>query len=488
MKDLPAGVIGYLWPLVIALLSYGCMVGPDYSRPSLPQQSGWQEAKGAVEGRPVDVRWWRELNDPLLVSCVEKGISGNQNLKEAEAKVREARALRGVASGALQPQVDGSAFYNRQRYSGTSEIIGQLPPGLIELEQDLYQVGFDASWEIDIFGGRRRAVQAASDRVQAGVENYRDVTVSVAAEIARSYVELRGAQRQMSIAEKNSGIQEKTLSLVKIRWESQLASKLEVEQAKAQLERTRGSIPSFKASIRASAYQLAVLTGQPPNSLLNELLTASPIPGPPDIVPVGLPSDLLLRRSDIRRAEMDLRAATSDIGALTADLYPRFYITGEVNPQSSKFSDLFKANSLAWTVGPSVSWPVFHGGAIKSNIAAGEARRDEALARYRQIVLTAMQEVETSLVGYAQHQIEREQLALSVESQRQAVDLAVDRYKNGVRDFLSVLDAERQLNDIENSLAASETQVLLNLISLYKALGGGWEPTDLPAQSCQSRS
>jgi len=491
MRDIPASITRCVWPLIIVALSYGCMVGPDYSRPPVPQQNGWQAAQGAVEKQPEDVRWWRGLNDPLLVKYIELAISGNQNIKEAVARVREARALRGVAVASLLPQVDGSALYNRSVTSSTAGIISQLPKNLISqvnFEQDLYQAGFDVSWEIDIFGGRRREVQAASARAQSSIENYRDVMISVIAETGRNYMELRGSQRQLAIAEKNSDIQEKTLSLVKIRQDAKITSDLEVEQAKAQLERTLGSIPPLQASIRGSAYRLAVLTGQPPNALLDDLLTTSPIPNPPDIVPVGLPSDLLLRRPDLRRAENDLRASTSDIGASTADLYPRFYLTGYAEPQTAKFVDLFRANSFAWSVGPAVSWPVFQGGRIRSNIAATEARRDEALARYRQAVLTAMQEVETSLVGYAEHQVERERLAMSVESQARAVELARERFERGIKDFMTVLDAERQLRDVENSLAMSETQVMVNLIGLYKALGGGWQQTDLSVHPGDNRS
>jgi len=491
LRDPLACITGYVWPLIIAVLIQGCMVGPNYSRPPVPQQNGWQEKKGAAPLQPEDVRWWRSLNDPQLLKYIEQAISGNQNIKEAQARVREARALRGVAVASLLPHVDGSALYNRSLTSSTAGIISELPKDLISkvnFEQDLFQAGFDASWELDVFGGRRREVQAASARAQSSTENYRDVMVSVIAEIARNYVELRGAQLQLSIAEKNSDIQEKTLFLVKIRQDAKITSDLEVEQAKALLERTQGSIPPLRASIRGSAYLLAVLTGQPPNALLDDLLATSPIPNPPDIVPVGLPSDLLLRRPDLRRAENDLRAATSDIGASTADLYPRFYLTGYAEPQSSKFVDLFTANSFAWSVGPAVSWPVFQGGRIRSNIAATKARRDEALARYRQAVLTAFQEVETSLVGYAEHQVERERLALSVESQSRAVELARERFELGIKDFQTVLDAERQLRDVENSLALSETQVLVNLVSLYKALGGGWQQTDVSPHRGDDRS
>jgi outer membrane protein TolC len=204
-------------------------------------------------------------------------------------------------------------------------------------------------------------------------------------------------------------------------------------------------------------------------------------------VPVGLPSDLLLRKPDLRRAENDLRAASSDIGASAADLFPRFFLTGAADPQSAHFVDFFRANSFAWSFRPAVRWPVFQGGKIRSNIAATKARRDEALARYRQAVLTAMQEVETSLVGHAQHQVERERLASSVESQARAVQLARERYESGVKDFLTVLDAERRLADVENSLALSETQVLINLIGLYKALGGGWQQTDLSEHIVDNR-
>ena len=320
-------ILRCILPLIIAVLIVGCMVGPDYSRSPVPQQNGWQAAEGSAALQPEDVRWWLGLKDPQLVDCIEKGISGNQNIKEAEARVCEARALRGVAVASLLPQVTGNPLFNQSQSSNTAGIISELPKNLISrinFEQNLFQVGFDASWEIDVFGGRRREVQAASARAQSSIENYRDVMISVIAEIARNYVELRGAQRQLGIAEKNSGIQEKTLSPVKIRRDSKIASDLEVEQADgtALIGHGQASAPE-KPSIRGSAYRLAVLTGQPPNSLLNDLLTTSPIPNPPDIVPVGLPSDSLLRRPDIRRAD-DLRAAVEDIGATTADLYPRF--------------------------------------------------------------------------------------------------------------------------------------------------------------------
>ncbi len=460
---------------ILAIFSTGCLVGPNYSRPAAPLQKNWQKTNGASSLEPRDVRWWLELGDPMLAACIEKGISANQNLREAEAKVREARALRGVAAGKLFPQADANGLYSRSHLSENAGLITELPQkNLLNFNQNLYQVGFDATWEIDIFGGRRREVEAASARAAGSVDNYRDVMIAVVSEIARNYVELRGAQEQLASAVKSTELERKTLELVKVKFDAQTASNFDVERARAQFERSRASIPPLRASIRGSAYRIAVLTGRPPDALLSELLASAPIPDPPDIVPVGLPSDLLLRRPDLRRAEDDLHAAVADIGGATADLYPRFFLTGQATPQAAKFSDLFKERSLTWSFGPSIQWPVFHGGQIRSNIKAAEARRDEAIARYRQAVLTAMQDVETSLVGYAEHQIERERLEASFKAQTRAVEMANERYNEGQSDLLSVLDAQRQLEDIENSLAVSQTQVMVNLISLYKALGGGW--------------
>jgi NodT family efflux transporter outer membrane factor (OMF) lipoprotein len=422
----------------------------------------------------VESTWWLQLEDPLLAQCVEKALNNNQDLKAAEARVRQARAQRAAAFGTLLPSVTAGAGYAHSEASETT-VMGPFMQNIDAIDQDLYQAGFDASWEIDVFGGARRSVEAATAREQASRESYRDVLVSVAAETARLYVELRGAQRQLAVAEKNAAIQKQTLRLVENKREASLASQLEVEQARAQLEQTLSGIPPLQANIRASAYAIAVLTGGTPDALLQELLETQPLPGPPDVVPVGLPSDLLRRRPDVRRAERNLHAATADIGSATADLFPRFFLTGSADLESKKFTDVFQANSLAWSLGPSISWPVFQGGRIRANIAASEARRDEILAVYRQAVLSALKDVETALVRYAQRQLERERIAASYVAQAKAVQMAEAQYQHGLQNFLTVLDAERRLNDIENGLAVTETRVVSDLISLYKALGGGWE-------------
>jgi NodT family efflux transporter outer membrane factor (OMF) lipoprotein len=436
----------------------------------------WAETAGVDTRQPTDVAWWRKLDDPVLLRCVEKALSDNQDLQAAQSRVRQARALRSAAAGALLPSLAAAAGYAHSQGSETT-VMGPFLKAIDVLEQDLYQAGFDASWEIDLFGGGRRALEAAATREEAAREGYRDVLVSVAAETARNYVELRGAQRLLAVAEENSALQRETLRLVESVLAAKLGSQLEVEQARAQLEQTLSAIPPLHATIRAAAYAIAVLTGEPPAALLQELLATRPLPDPPDMVPVGLPSDLLRRRPDVRQAERSLHVATADIGVATADLFPRFFLTGAASRQSAQFTDVFRAGSLAWSLGPSVSWPVFQGGRIRAHIALTEARRDELLANYRQTVLAALKDVETALVRYAQRQVERERLAASCAAQAKAVAMAHVQYRNGLQNFLVVLDAERRLNDIESALALAETRVVSDLISLYKALGGGWEET-----------
>ena len=451
----------------------GCAVGPNYAPPSVPPSQAWQTTPGVSSSQP-DAAWWQKLNDPILVTYIERAVANNQDLKAAEARVREARARRGMASADLWPTVKSSAGYTHSLQSANAGIIATVPFD-VDVDQELHQIGLDASWEIDIFGGRRRSVEAATARTRAAVESLNDVMLSIMAEVARNYVALRGAQRQLAVAEGNSKIQADTLGLVESKFAAKIGSELEVEQARAQLEQTRSTIPPLRASIRAAAYSIAVLTGDLPAALLEELLQSQPIPDPPELVPVGLPSDLLRRRPDLRQAERDLHAATAEIGVATADLFPRFYLTGATSFQSMDFVDLFRANSFAWSLGPSVVWPVFQGGRIRSNIALNEAKRDEVLANYRQAVLKALKEVETSLVNYAERQVERDRLATSRQSQARAVQMARAQYREGLKDFQTVLDAERRLNEVENTLAVCETRVVTELIGLYKALGGGWE-------------
>jgi NodT family efflux transporter outer membrane factor (OMF) lipoprotein len=427
--------------------------------------------------QPPVANWWTTFNDPDLNSLVERAVKGNLDLKLAQARVREARALRGVVKADLYPTVNVGASYIRQRTSENLTVIqgdsGSGEP--IGFEGDFYQVGFDASWEIDIFGGIRRSIEAANADIAAEVENRRDTLVTLLSELARNYVELRGAQRQAEIARENLKVQQETLELTRIRFDAGLVSDLDVQRAQAQVSTTASSIPLFDTSARQSIHLLSVLLGQEPDALVAELSPEKSIPPVPPEVPVGLPSELLRRRPDIRRAERQLAAATARIGVATADLFPKFSLTGALGLGSARLSDLGDGGSTTYSIIPGVSWPILDFGRIRSNIAVQNAREEQAAVNYEQTVLTSLREVADALVSFSNEQTRRHDLEKAVEANRRAVELANDLYKQGLTDFLSVLQAQRDLFVTEDFLVLSNRNVSSNLVALYKALGGGWE-------------
>lgn len=449
----------------------GCnAVGPSYERPDPPLPPGFHGAGDA--GDAVRPDWWLALGDAQLAALVADAVENNHELEVARARVREARALRRFAGSRSLPSVGAGASY---RAFETSEngVLGST--GVGRIDDDLFELAFDASWEVDVFGGVRRSNEAAGARVEAAVESRRDALLSIVSEVARNYAELRGAQRRLELARRNLRIQTDTLRLVEDKQDAGLAPELDVQRARTQLKITRSRLPDLRAAIHASALRIAVLTGRRPAELLDELAAPRPVPAPPEIVPVGLPSELLLRRPDVRRAERELHAATADIGVATAELYPRFFLSGIAGVESVSFTDAFSAASRSWSIGPRIRWPIFQGGRLRANVSASEARRDAAYARFQQAVLIALEEVERALVDYAEAQLERRELEAAVETSARAVELASVLYEQGLTDFLTVLDAERTLRDVEDRLAASEKHATVEVIRLYKALGGGWE-------------
>ena len=355
-------------------------------------------------------------------------------------------------------------------------------------DNNVYQAGFDASWEIDVFGGNRRAVEAGKAEVAAAEFGRRNVLVTLLGEVARNYVELRGCQRRLEIATNNLKTQQDALALTEDRFKKGLTSDLDVQQAATLLANTRAVIPTLETGIQDYIHRLGVLLGQPPEALLAELSAPAPIPSGPPEVPVGLPSELLRRRPDIQQAERQLAASTARIGVATADLFPKFSLTGIAGYESTSASDWFAGGSKFWSLGPTVQWRIFDAGRIRANIRVQNARQEQSLAAYEETVLMSFEDVENSLVAYAKEQIRRRSLEDAVTSSKDSLHLANQLYSNGLASFINVLDAERSLYQAEDALVQSDKAVTQNLISLYKALGGGWETLEQPSQLAQAQT
>ena len=473
-----ASVISCSTFLVQVFLLTGCAVSPNYRAPQTKAPAHWTEslAGGETNSTIETTAWWKNFHDSELDSLIVRATCSNLDLRIAQARVRESRAQYGLASADLWPTANGSSSYARQRQSEHQPLIGSIPvPASVPFENNAYQAGFDASWEIDLFGGKRRTVEAAAAQVTAYEFGRRDVVITLLGDVARNYVDLRGYQGRLAIARENIQAQEKALAITRDRLAKGLASDLDVQQAASVLATTRADIPTLESSIRTAMHRLEVLLGQQPGSLGAELAEVAPIPPQPPIVPVGLPYELLLRRPDIRRAERDLAAATANIGVATSDLFPKFFLTGAAGFQSISAGDWFTGGSKFWSVGPTVQWRIFDVGRIRANIKVQDARQEETLASYEKAVLTAFEEVENALVLYANEQVRRRSLQEAVVSSQKSLETANKLYANGLTDFLRVLDAERSLYQAQDALVQSDRAISSNLISLYKSLGGGWE-------------
>jgi NodT family efflux transporter outer membrane factor (OMF) lipoprotein len=469
-------------PFIAMLLPVaGCTVGPNYRPPKVEVPAQWllpPEGAAATTQpsltttqRPNLAAWWATFDDPTLDALVRRAIEGNLDLRQATSRIRAARAARRVTSSGFWPTVDTSGSYRRSG-SGARGRNGGV---------DLFQAGLDAAWELDVFGGIRRGIEAAEADVRSTVEDRRDVLVTLVSEVALDYMDLRGLQRQIAIARENLVTQQRSTDIARRQFNAGLVSGLDLANATAQVATTESQIPLLESDTRQVIYAISVLLGREPGALLEELSAEAPIPATPAEVPVGLPSDLLLRRPDVRRAEADLHAATARVGVATADLFPRFSLTGSFGVQSDQFKGLFDLHNRAWSVGPSVRWPLFDAGRIRANVEISSALQEQALLSYRATVLVALQDVENALVAYASEQRHREALSAAVAANRRAVDLATQLYTRGQTDFLNVLTAQRSLFSSEEALAQSDVSMATNLIALYKALGGGWELPAAPA-------
>jgi multidrug efflux system outer membrane protein len=459
----------------------GCAVGPDYHPPETKVPKDWNGQEVVTPATPSKtapnpvelVEWWTAFNDPILSSLVEMAVRSNLDVRLAEARIRQARAARGVAGAPLWPEVDASVLYHRSQ--GSSEAGGGGAIATAGGLKNLWQAGLDASWEIDIFGGTRRGIEAATADLRAAVEDRRDVLITLVGDVGSNYINLRGFQQQIDIARRNLKAQKHNAEIIQKRHDAGFVGGLDVANSKAQVATTEATIPVFESSARAAIYSLGVLLGREPAALAQDLAKAGPIPPTPLEIPVGLPSELLRRRPDIRRAEAQLHAATARIGVATADLFPKFNLAGSFGFSASDVTRIDKWTSNFWSWGPTVTWPIFAGGRIYWNIKVQDALTEQALLTYEKTVLTALKDVETALVAYAKEQATRKSLSVAVVNNRKAVDLSMILYLAGKSDFLNVLIAQRSLFATEDALAQSTRTVDTNLIALYKALGGGWE-------------
>jgi len=464
--------------LLPAVVAGGCAAGPNYQRPAVHTPARWSEPLvGGETNAPVSLSgWWRNFHDLELDSLIDRAVQSNLNLRIAQARVREARAEYGITAANLWPSADVSGSYARTETSHHQPVLGSLPiPPGIPFENDVYQAGFDASWEIDVFGGKRRAAEAAGDEVTASEFGQRATLITLLGDVARDYIDVRGYQRRLAIAHENIKAQEQALAIAHDRFTNGLGSDLDVQQAATLLATTKAEVPSLESSLLASIHRLGVLLGQPPDALLAESSKTEPIPPAPPVIPVGLPSELLLRRPDVQRAERQLAAATANLGVAKADLFPKFYLTGLGGFESISADDWFTTGSRLWSIGPTVQWRIFDAGRIRGNIRVQDARQEQALDAYQQTVLTAFEDVENALVSYAKEQTRRRSLEDAVASSQQSLQLAQKLYKNGLTDFINVLDAERSLYQAQDALVQSDRTVSTDVVALYKSLGGGWE-------------
>jgi len=465
----------------------GCAVGPDYHPPKTQAPTNWSEAQlGGTTNRPVQITdWWKTFNDPELNSLIKRAVAANDDLRVADGRLRVARALRSNTAWDLGPTIDGGAGYTDARqsknsipFNTTGPVGGEISSNYL-FQTDLYDAHFDASWEIDVFGAKRRALQEANAVLASTEEDRRDVLVSVLAEVARNYIDVRDFQQRLAIATKNIAAQQDAVDIAQARYHAGLASELDAKEAEVLLATTQSQVPTLEQSLKQGVHRLGVLTGQEPGALLDELSAPGPIPVPPPEVPVGLPSDLLRRRPDVRRAERQLAAASANIGVQTAELFPKFSLTGVAGFQSFSAGDWFSGASKYWSAGPTVTWRILDYGHVRSQIQTANAQAQQSLAMYDKTVLLSLEDVENALVAYSQEQVRHRSLQDAVDASRSAVEISNELYKNGLTSFLNVVDAERSLYQAEDDLVQSERTVTVNLVALYKALGGGWEDSRL---------
>lgn len=460
---------------VFALALAGCRAGPDYAAPAVPAAEGWsQQLPPGIDLGPVlEDQWWNSFNDPVLCELVERVRIQNFDLQEAEARIAESRAQFCGALGGLWPQVWQIDSYTSRQFGRGGTPFGPLP--ISSSPFDIWTIGLDAGWEIDVAGKQQRTIEAADAGYEASLARRDDLLVRLFGEVARTYIELRTAQQRVAVAEENVRLQRATLRLTEDRLRAGTVGPLDVAQARTQLSQTEATVPELIDQAKQAEIRLCVLQGEPPRSLHAQLQGMRPIPQPPPQIEIGLPLDLLRRRPDVRRAEREVAAHSAAIGIAEADLYPQLTLVGTFAPTANDLSAAFNWSSLYYSVGPSLRWNILNFGRVRSNIAAQQARWDQAVARYRQRVIRAGEEVESALSTLVRERQREQHLAAAAAAAADAVNFAQMQYREGAVGFQSVLDSERILVQVQDQHVATRGRVAAAAILLFKTLGGGWE-------------
>ena len=465
----------FLLPLVFV----GCMVGPDYERPTIDEPADYRSQPGKVldSGSLANLPWWELFRDDQLQALIESALKENKDLRLAVARVDEARAELGVTRSALGPQVDGSATARRERVSGV-----QIPGSEgMDLDTNVFQAQLELSYELDIWGRLRRGTEAARAQLLASEEARQTVVMGLVSKVAQAYFELRALDLELEIAKRTLSSRKESVELINLRHEGGLSSEMDLRKAEAEEATTASAIPDLEQQIVQKENALSILLGRNPGSIVRGT-SLSDQTFPLD-VPAGLPSDLLEQRPDIRQAEQGLIAANANIGAAKAAYFPRITLTGNLGQQSRDLDDLFVGPAQTWGFGPAVSVPIFDMGKRKSNLEAAEARQQQALIQYEQAIQQAFREVDDSLVAHHKTREIRTHQEKRLEAAEKAVSLAQFRFDDGYSDYLDVLDAQRQFFTAEIELVRTQRNQLVALVQIYKALGGGWDSGNLSESS-----
>lgn len=482
---------GLSWPVVSTasvLLLAGCTVGPDFHKPAPPYDpnsflTGRTAADGASQPRvaPIEVSWWKSFNDPELDSLIKRAVAQNLDVKTATIRLAEARANAGVTAAAFFPSVNGNATAADIKLSDKGGSLfggGSSSGGSSSINPvSLYQYGFDATWTLDVFGKVRRQVEAGNAAIQASEIDRRGVLIQMMAEVARDYVQLRNAQMQLKIAQDNVNTAQRLLNLTRQRATAGLTDQLDVAQEQAQLTTTEATVPQAQQQVAKYINALSMLLGEPPRALQSELETPEAVPPTPAAIPVGLPSELLRRRPDIMEAEANLHQATANIGVAVASFFPSFNLLGMFGIESSATQDLFTTAARTYILGGMVQVPIFQGGKLVENLHLAKEKQKEAMVAYDKTVLQAFEDVDNALTDYDKEQQRRVLLTRAVDANQHAFALAQDRYTQGIATYIDVLNAQQNVLTSQRQLQDSTAAVSTDLVSLYLALGGGWEDT-----------